>query len=65
MRASATSPLVTCCGPEAAHRHTLVGGARDHINQVHLVGDALRGFIMPRWTRLAILEEEQKGTRPL
>jgi hypothetical protein len=38
--------------------------ARDHINQMHLVGDAVRAFIMPRWTRLAILEEEEQGSRP-
>jgi hypothetical protein len=31
--------------------------AKDHIDQVHLVGDAVRVFIAPRWTRLAVLEE--------
>jgi hypothetical protein len=33
-------------------------GLRDHIDQVHLLGDAVRAFIAPRWTRQAVLEEE-------
>jgi hypothetical protein len=32
-------------------------GLRDHIDQVHLLSDAVRVFIAPRWTRQAILEE--------
>ena len=32
-------------------------GLRDHMDQVHLVGEAVRAFIAPRWTRLAVLDE--------
>jgi hypothetical protein len=36
-------------------------GARDHLDQAHLVGDAVRSFIAPRWTRWAILDEEKRS----
>jgi hypothetical protein len=32
-------------------------GLRDHTNQAHLLDDAVRGYLEPRWTRLAVLEE--------
>lgn len=35
-------------------------GPHDHMDQVHLLGDVVRVFIAPRWTRKAILEE--RGT---
>jgi hypothetical protein len=34
-------------------------GARDHLDQAHLLGEAVRTFIAPRWTRWAILDEEK------
>jgi hypothetical protein len=32
-------------------------GARDHLDQAHLVGDVAPEFITPRWTRWAVLDE--------
>jgi hypothetical protein len=39
-------------------------GWRDHLDQARLVGEAVRGFIAPRWTRWAILDEERGTVRP-
>lgn len=38
-------------------------GPRDHLDQVHLLGDVIRVFVAPRWTRQAILEERAPGGR--
>jgi hypothetical protein len=32
-------------------------GPHDHMDQVHLVGDIVRTFVAPRWTRRAVMEE--------
>jgi hypothetical protein len=36
-------------------------GPHDHMDQVHLVGDIVRSFIAPRWTRRAVIEERSGG----
>ena len=37
-------------------------GPSDHMDQVHLVGDVVRTFIVPRWARMAILEERNAAS---
>jgi hypothetical protein len=37
-------------------------GPHDHMDQVHLLGDVVRAFIAPRWTRRAVLEEHGMAT---
>jgi hypothetical protein len=37
-------------------------GLRDHTDQVHLLDDAVRGYLEPRWTRLSVLEERATAT---
>ncbi len=34
-------------------------GPSDHMDQVHLLGDVMRTFVAPRWTRMAVVEERQ------
>jgi len=33
------------------------GDARDHLEQVHLVGDVMHAFVAPHWAQLDVLEE--------
>jgi hypothetical protein len=37
-------------------------GPRDHMDQVHLLGDVMRTFVAPRWTRMAVVEERKAAT---
>jgi hypothetical protein len=32
-------------------------GPSDHMDQVHLIGDVVREFLVPRWTRMAVVDE--------
>jgi hypothetical protein len=38
-------------------------GPRDHMDQVHLLGEVMRTFVAPRWTRRAILDEQAGRSR--
>jgi hypothetical protein len=37
--------------------------AHDHIDQLFLVGEVMRAYVLPRWTARAVTEERMIGLR--